>query len=100
MWGICRPDGADFILVWGSTIDAAPMALGNATKITQPFMAGHRRTYPTKSRQGRKKSRQLQRFCRPWTGLWTLPKREPSHERLVLTHIFFRLALDSPIWKE
>src|SRR5674476_1527309 len=29
-----------------------------------------------------RKSGICERFCRPWTGLWTFPKREPSHKWL------------------
>ncbi len=41
MWTeYAAPTGLEIVLVWGSTKMPRLTALGNATKIAQPFMAG------------------------------------------------------------
>ena len=39
-----------------------------------------------------------ERFCRPWTGLWTLPKREPSHKWLGYFQTDFNSTRERQRW--
>ena len=81
--GRCRPDGAGIRFGLGFYNDAAPNGAGGRRE-NSPAIYGWGIVQPIQPSPGRdeRKPGIGERFCRPWTGLWTLPKREPSHKWL------------------